>query len=115
MSDENQIGRFIFTDINLKPVTMNTLKYTIYSPSNNKMQQKSLTPNGAVNHFHFQLDKYAEQGEWRIEVEAGNQDGIKEETYTFDVEEYVLPKVFIFHDLTVTLRLAVGATKEKIK
>ena len=59
------------------------------------MQQKTLTPNGAVNQFHFQLDKYAEQGEWRIEVEAGNQDGTKEETYSFDVEEYVLPKVFI--------------------
>ena len=57
------------------------------------MLQKSLTPNGAVNHFYFQLDKYAEQGQWRIEVEAENQDGTKEETYTFDVEEYVLPKV----------------------
>ena len=92
-SDENQIGRFIFTDINLKPVAMDTLKYTIFSPSNNKMQQKSLSPNGAVNHFHFQLDKYAEQGQWRIEVEAENQDGTKTQTYTFDVEEYVLPKV----------------------
>merc|ERR1719454_269214 len=56
------------------------------------MQQKSLVPNGSVNKFNFQLDKYAEQGEWKIEVEAENQDGIKEETYTFDVEEYVLPK-----------------------
>jgi hypothetical protein len=61
-------GRFIFTDINLKPVSMQSLKYTIYSPSNNKMQQKSLVPNGSVNKFNFQLDKYAEQDNGKLKL-----------------------------------------------
>jgi hypothetical protein len=83
--------RFLFMDVNLKPVEVDELSYVIKSPSNNKMAQKIVTNPDSVFTGRFQLDKYAEQGVWKIEISSSNENGKMTQSYSFDVEEYVLP------------------------
>ena len=46
----------------------------------------------SVIQSEFKLDNYAEQGNWRIEIEAKSEFRNFSERYDFEVEEYVLPK-----------------------
>ena len=50
------------------------------------------TLDKSVYENFFQLDNYCEQGEWKILLEAENQDSSIKQEYSFEVEEYVLPK-----------------------
>jgi nitrogen fixation protein FixH len=79
-------------DINLKPTEFNSLSYVIESPSGNKMSQKKATLESSVYENKFQLDQYCEQGQWKIKVKAENTETTLNKEYTFEVEEYVLPK-----------------------
>lgn len=74
-----------------------TIDYSGYgdwssSPTQNMMAQGQLASQNGVVQGRFQLDAFAEQGEWKIEVEARTATERVEESYSFDVEEYVLPK-----------------------
>jgi hypothetical protein len=68
------------------------VSYEIKSPSQNMMAQGQLASQNGVVQGRFQLDAFAEQGEWKIEVEARTATERVESSYSFDVEEYVLPK-----------------------
>jgi CD109 antigen len=84
--------RFLLMNINLKPTEFNSLSYVIESPSGNKMSQKKATLESSVYENKFQLDQYCEQGQWKIKVKAENTETTLNKEYTFEVEEYVLPK-----------------------
>jgi CD109 antigen len=68
------------------------VSYKIKSPSSNVMSQGTKNSQNGVVEGNLQLDAYAEEGQWQIEVKAKTPNGQIEKTYSFDVEEYVLPK-----------------------
>ena len=83
--------RLLSMDVNLTPIVPVSLSYSIISPSDNKMAQKKVLPDSAVATGQFTLDKFAEQGTWTIEAVAQTDRGKFEASYSFEVEEYVLP------------------------
>jgi CD109 antigen len=85
--------RIIAIDDELRAVNA-SIEYEVISPSQNVMAAVAKQNAKQVVHGTFQLDKFAEQGEWQFFVRSTTNDHgeIVEETYSFDVEEYVLPK-----------------------
>jgi len=84
--------RVLMTSIDLKPMLNLAADIYIEDPKQNRIWQKlgatSTTNSGVIDQFSLQLPDQAPTGTWRIKVEANGM----EETVTFDVDDYILPR-----------------------